>query len=312
MNIPLMTITIDIDPNMFEIGPFLLTWHGFFTFLGVALAVYLVGRWSKKEGLATDPIYTVASWAILGGILGARAAHVIDRWDDFYSHNPLEIIQIWEGGIAIWGGVLGGFLGGAGYMFIRNHPRFLSTWNNLFKKANLQKADLPSIGKLADITAPALLAAMALGRVGDIINGEHIAGYTFLPWAVTYDHPDSPATGLPGATHPAVVYEMLFVLATLGIIWLLKDRLRPHGMLFTSFLAIYSLGKFFLSFLRVGNNPLTDPTGMDREWFLGLGEAHVIAVIVLAITVPLLMYKVQLVRPASSTRIRGARTGRRR
>ena len=308
MNIPLMTITIDINPNMFDFGPFLLTWHGFFTFLAVALAVYLVGRWSKNEGLATDPIYSVASWGILAGIIGARVAHVIDRWDDIYRHDPVEMFKIWEGGIAIWGALLGGFLGAAGYMFIRNHPRFLSTWNNLFKRANLEKADLPSIGRLADITAPALLAAMALGRVGDIINGEHIASYSFLPWAVAYDHPGSAASNLPGATHPAVVYEMLFVLAALGIIWLLRGRLRPPGMLFASYLAIYSLGKFFLSFLRVGTNP----PGMDREWFLGLGEAQVIAVIVLAITVPILMYKVQFVKPAHPTRVHGARTGSRR
>ena len=226
----------------------------------------------KKEGLDSDAVYSVATWAIIGGIIGTRLVHVIDLWDEVYRHDPIQIIKIWEGGITIWGGILGGFLGGAVYMQVRNHPRFLRLWNRFGGK--LDKAPLPSIGRLADITAPALLIAMALGRVGDIINGEHVANLTNLPWAFIYSHPESPSNAIHGlaSSHPAVVYEMLWDIAVLALIWPLRNRFRPYGMLFALYLAMYSMGKFFISFLR-----------LDKEWAIGLNEAQFIAIIVLAI-----------------------------
>ena len=304
MNIPLLSIRIGIDPDMFEAGTLLLTWHGFLTFVAVALAVLLVGRWAKREGLEPDAVYSVAIWAIVGGIIGTRLVHVADFWQDFYSHDPIKILQIWTGGIAIYGAILGGFAGGAGYMLIRNHPRFLSFWNNLFRGAKLGPSPLPSIGRLADITTPALLIAMAVGRIGDIINGEHVSKLTDLPWGFVYTHAESPSNATYGlaASHPAVVYEMLWDLAVLAIIWPLRNRLRPSGMLFALYLAVYSVGKFFISFLRSGLPP------MDREWFLGLSEAQLIAILVLAVTIPLLLVKAQLVRPAGPSPAPSARS----
>ena len=303
MNLPLMSIRIGIDPDMFEIGPFVLTWHGFLTFIAVALAVFLVGRWAKKEGLVTDAVYSVAVWAIIGGIAGSRIVHVIDFWDEFYSHNPWRIVQVWEGGIAIYGAILGGFILGAAYMIVRNHPRFLGMWNSLFKGAKLERAPLPPVGRLADIAAPAMLIAMAVGRIGDIINGEHVAKFTDLPWAFVYTHPESPShvAHTFASSHPAVVYEMILDLLVLAMIWPLRNRLRPHGMLFALYLAGYSLGKFFISFLRTGTLP-----GMDQEWAIGLNEAQFIALIVLAITIPLLMVKAQFVKEELVTRTRRA------
>ena len=288
MNIPFMSIRIGIDPNMVEKGFFVLTWHGFLTFISVALAVFLVGRWAKKEGLVTDAVYSVTVWAIIGGIIGTRVLHVVDRWNDIYRHDLFQIIQVWEGGITIYGAILGGFLGGAGYILIRNHPRFLGLWNRLPRWAKLERAPLPSVGHLADIAVPALLIAMALGRVGDILNGEHVAKLTTLPWGFIYSHDASPSNVAHGFTpsHPAVVYEMLWDLAVLLVIWPLRNRLRPYGMFFTLYLALYSVGKFFVSFLR-----------LDKEWVIGLTEAHFVAIAVLAITIPILMFKAQIVRP---------------
>ncbi len=321
-SLPTMTIKIGLDPNMFEIGGLVLTWHGFLTFIAVALAVFLVGRWAKKEGMATDPVYAVATWAIIGGIVGTRVLHVIDLWNDVYRHDLLRIFQIYEGGITIYGAILGGFVGAAGYMLVRNHPRFLGLWNkvivgvwnylfvrlwksNLFAMGNIERIPLPSIGRLADLTTPAILIAMAVGRIGDIINGEHVAKVTQLAWGFVYTHPESPSNQLHRATpsHPAVAYEMLWVLAVLAIIWPLRNRLRPPGMLFALYLALYSVGKFFVSYLRGGAPP------MDKEWFIGITEAQVVAIIVLAITVPLLLLKGQLVRPAPA-RPAGSRSKR--
>ena len=127
MELFFLSITIDIDPDIFTIGSLVLTWHGFFTLVAVAVATVLVARWGKQQGLDQDSIYTVAVWAIIGGIVFSRLTHVIDRWGDVYSHDPLQAFQIWTGGVTIYGAILGGFITGGGYMLIREPPRLPGT-----------------------------------------------------------------------------------------------------------------------------------------------------------------------------------------
>ncbi|MBI2856321.1 MAG: prolipoprotein diacylglyceryl transferase [Chloroflexi bacterium] len=256
-------IHIGMDPNMVEFGTFVLTWHGFFAFVAVVVAVVLVARWARGEGIIGDVVYSTAVWAIIGGIVGARLVHVIDRWD-VYSDNPGEIIAVWGGGIALFGAILGGFVGGAIYAHFQRYP----------------------IGRLADVTAPAMLVAQTIGRIGDIINGEHVSETTRLSWGFVYTHPDSLSNQVYGlqASHPAVVYEMIWNMLVLGVIWWLRGRIKPDGMLFALYLALYSFGRFFITFLRE-----------DKTWFAGLQEAHLIALVVMAVTIPLLVYRAHLV-----------------
>ena len=256
-------IQIGMDPNMIDVGGFLLTWHGFFAFVGVVVAVVLVARWAPRQGIVSDVVYSTAIWAIIGGIVGARIVHVVDEWDT-YSPNPWEIIAIWRGGIALFGAILGGFVGGAIYARVQGYP----------------------IGRLADLTAPALLIAQTIGRVGDIINGEHLSKLTDLSWGFVYTHPDSLSNQWYGLTarHPVVVYEMIWNMMVLGVIWWLWGRIKPDGMLFALYLGLYSFGRFFISFLR--NDPI---------WFAGLQEAHLIAIVIVVAIVPLLAYRGRLV-----------------
>ena len=260
-------IEIDVSPYLISSGSFLLSWHGFYSFVAVATAVYLVGRWAPMKGIDPDDIYSIAIWAILGGIVGARLVHVIDNWG-YYQYNLLQILFIWSGGIGVWGGILGGFLGGAAYAFIAKHP----------------------IGVIADLTAPALLLVQTIGRLGDIVNGEHCArAATEFILAFNWIREDSDArvcangVGIP--VQPVIAYEMLWNLAALFVVWKLRDRLRPDGMLFALYLALYAIGRFLVSFLR-----------QDKVWALGLQEAHFIAILVLLITIPLLAMKA---RPTS-------------
>jgi phosphatidylglycerol:prolipoprotein diacylglycerol transferase len=208
-------------------------------------------------------VYSTAIWAIIGGIVGARLVHVIDRWD-FYGDNPGEIIAIWSGGIALYGAILGGFVGGSIYARLHGYP----------------------IGRLADTTAPALLIAQTIGRIGDIINGEHISKATDFSWGFVYTNPDSLSNQVHGlvASHPVVVYEMIWNMMVLGVLWWLRGRIKPDGMLFALYLSLYSFGRFFISILRE-----------DKTWFAGLQEAHLIAIVVVAVTVPLLVYRGRLV-----------------
>ena len=283
----LATIAIGIDPD-WNVGPLTISWHGLMTFLAVAVAVVLVARWGTRQGLSADGIYSVAVWSIIGGIIGTRILHVIDFWGETYQHDPASVLYFWQGGVTIYGAILGGFVGGSLFIIIRNSHWYLSMWGNYFSFLGKPvRAPLPGVGRLADICAPALLIAQAIVRIGDVINGEHFAKLTDLPWAVIYTHPESPGAGRP-PTHPAVAYEILMDLVILAVLWPLRDRLRPHGMFFVLYLATYSLGRFFLSFLRVEFNE-----------YGPLNQAQIVALIVLAITIPLLVGKARFVRSGS-------------
>ena len=110
MNV-LATINIGIDPNIFELGPFLVTWHGFFTALGIAAVVLWAVYQGRKHGIHEDAIYGTAVWAVLGGLIGARLVHVVDNWD-YYIQDPILILRIYEGGIGLLGGILGATIAG--------------------------------------------------------------------------------------------------------------------------------------------------------------------------------------------------------
>jgi phosphatidylglycerol:prolipoprotein diacylglycerol transferase len=240
--------------------------------------------------MSADAVYSVSLWCIIGGIVGARVVHIIDFWGEIYQHDPVRLLYVWEGGIAIYGAVLGGFIGGAIYITFRNSAWFLGVWGRYFRfMGEPERAPLPGVGHLADVTAPALLIAMAIGRLGDVINGEHFAKASDLPWAFVYTNPNSPGYLQP-ASHPAVLYELLFDLILVAIIWPFRHRLRPHGMFFVMYGALYSVGRFFLSFLRVEAN----------QYFGILNQAQVLALLVILVAIPLLVYKAQFVRPTSA------------
>jgi phosphatidylglycerol:prolipoprotein diacylglycerol transferase len=254
-------VEIEIGPNLASFSAFVLSWHGFFSFIAVATAVFLVGRWAPLRGIHPDDIYSIAIWAIIGGIVGARAVHVIDHWS-FYQNTPGQIVAIWSGGIGLWGGILGGFIGGATYSLWRKHP----------------------VGVIADLTAPALLMVQSIGRLGDIVNGEHCANAWDFALGFVWQNPASDAgrcvNGIGVSVQPVIAYEIIWNMLALVVIWKLRDRIRPEGMLFALYLALYSIGRFGITFFRE-----------DPVWAFGMQEAQYISLLVLAITVPLLLIK---------------------
>lgn len=264
-------IKIPFDPNIISTGSFTLSWHGFLSFVAVSAAVYLVARWAKRDGINQDYVYNTAVFAIAGGIVGARVVHVADNWH-FYRHDLGQVFALWEGGIGLWGAILGGTLAGVIYARISRYP----------------------VGKLLDLSAPALLIAQTIGRIGDIINGEHWSKATSLPWGWYFSDPDSP--GRAGAerlfgdpdqpVHPAVVYEMIWNGIVFAIIWRLRNRLKPDGALFMVYLALYAVGRFAIQFLRI-----------DPVKFWGLQEAHLIAVMVFVLAIGFIIWKVRF-KPA--------------
>jgi phosphatidylglycerol:prolipoprotein diacylglycerol transferase len=244
--LPLLTIEIPWDPNITHIGGFLLTWHGLFTAIGILAGVQLALRIGTVVEYDPDEAYTLALVGVPSGIVGARAMFVLEHWD-FYGHNLGQIIAITEGGISIWGAILGGLIGALLFAWWRRYP----------------------IARGLDMGAFGLILGQAIGRIGDLINGEHLARASDLPWAVVYTNPDSPAFAhslTVGPVHPATTYEMLGDLVLLGVmfwVFLGPFRHRP-GMTFFVYFIGYAVMRFFLTYLRVdsatvGGTPLRVP-----------------------------------------------------
>jgi phosphatidylglycerol:prolipoprotein diacylglycerol transferase len=282
-------IEIDISPFLFStdfVSQLSLSWHGLFSFVAVATAVVLVARWAPLKQIDPDAVLSIAVWAIIGGVIGARVVHVVDHWGAVYSQNPMQVLEIWTGGIGVWGGVLGGFIAGTAYAIIAKHP----------------------VGVIADLAAPAILYVQTIGRIGDIINGEHCSRATDLLFGFQWVHSGTAARncadGFANAVHPAIAYEMIWNILALAVLWQLRGRLKPDGMIWTLYLALYAIGRFGVTFFRE-----------DRIWTAGLQEAQIIALLILAITVPILLAKARFgerVEEAPLVVERGTRAERRR
>lgn len=256
----LLSINIGIDPNIGQVFGLLITWHGVFTAVGIVAGVWLSVRiaGSERVGIDPDTAYSIGLVVVAVGIVGARALYVMENYGDTPSIDSFwEIFQVTEGGISIWGAIIGGAIGGWAY----------GLWKRLPCAAG------------ADAAAFGMLLGLAIGRIGDIINGEHFARTADLPWAVTYSHPNSPAF-FREAMHPAVAYEMigdLVILGVLALVW----RLRPKsGVIFVLAFLLYAVMRFFVSFLRIDS----------EEPALGLSVPQWVSIIVLIAGLPLLVY----------------------
>ena len=256
-----LTIVIDLNPNLFRIGPFLITWHGVFAVLGI-LAGARLGLWLlQKDGVDTTRGADGVAWMVVIGLIGARLLYVWENFKLFSGGQLLRIFAITEGGISQWGGLFGAMVGA--YIWARR-SRF-SFW------------------KVIDASGAAAVIGLAIGRIGDVINGEHHGTPTNLPWGVEYVN--AATLGEPGkVVHPEVAYEMILTLALLAAILPFHQRLKarlPDGVVGLVYLTLYAAGRFFLSFLRT-----------DSAVFLGLRQAQLasaLMVVIALIAIPLLI-----------------------
>jgi len=278
----LLSIDIGIDPTIFDQWGVEVTWHGLFTAIGVVMGVAVATWFARKAGYKEDQIYNVALALVIGGIIGARGLYVIENWS-LFKDDIGGMFEVNTGGISIYGALIGGTIGAWVYAM-------------LSKVRNIPKA--------ADIAAIGGILGMAVGRIGDIINGEHFAKTTDLPWGLVYTHADSPSFIRFGASaepqHPAVAYELLGDLAIFAFLIFLYTRVSRSGITFFVWVLLYGLLRTFVSFLRLD----------ETIWGTGLRVAQVIGIAGMAIGLLGTIYLLRV--PPKETQEIESRAARRR
>lgn len=221
-----------LNPIAFHLGPIEVHWYGIIIASGVILAVYLAVTEGKKRGINPDDIYDMILWALPAALICARLYYVIFQWG-YYKNNPGEIIKIWDGGIAIYGSLIGAMI--VVIWFCRS--RFIPVWLML------------------DIAAPTVILAQSIGRWGNFMNQEAFGKITSLAYlkALHLPQPIISQMYISGAyRQPTFLYESLW--SFFGFLVLITLRHNPHffkqGEVFLTYVMWYSFGRFFIEGMR--------------------------------------------------------------
>ncbi len=256
-------LTISIDPVAFTIGSLQIRWYGIIIAVAVALLLVITLREAKKLGITRD-IYSIAFWAIIGGIIGGRLAYVIYDWEHFVA-NPRDIIGFQ--GLAQNGMIIGIVVAALIYMRV-TRMRF------------------PMLLSIGDAVAVGTPLALAIGRIGCTINGcchGQPSPFQFFPLAITYTPRDTiPPVYWGVPLYPTQIYHLLWGLIVFAIVWRLRGKLKPEGSLLFFFFCIFAAGDFVIWFLRT-----------DEPVLWGLRQAQVLDLAILAIFLPWLIIRIR-------------------
>ena len=221
---------ISYDPLVhIEVGPLSISPHGIGIAAGFLLGAQLLFPRTRRMGISDDDIYPLLTRAALGAIVGARLAYVVNHASDFES--VLEVLQVWEGGISL----LGGFIGAILFAVPGMRRRGLSFW------------------KLMDASAPGMALGVIVGRIGDLVVGDHLGKTTgfFLGYECPPLEVDTASPCIPGTVvHQTALYDLLLTAVLLAVLLRLRRRERWHGALIMTFGAWYGVQRIVEDFLR--------------------------------------------------------------
>ncbi|MCH2048889.1 MAG: prolipoprotein diacylglyceryl transferase [Trichodesmium sp. ALOHA_ZT_67] len=221
-------------PIIFQLGPLIIRWYGLLIAAALLIGVTLSQYLAKLRHVNPELLGDLVIWLVLAAIPGARLYYVLFEWEQ-YQQNPIDMIAIWKGGIAIHGAIIGGAI--AALIFARLNK--ISFW------------------QLADLVAPSLILGQVIGRWGNFFNSEAFGGPTDLPWKL-YIPPERRPLDLISFDyfHPTFLYESLWNLIVFGLLIFLffrdlrgRPRLKP-GTLFLVYMVAYSSGRIWIEALR--------------------------------------------------------------
>jgi phosphatidylglycerol---prolipoprotein diacylglyceryl transferase len=228
MGTSLSVITIGIDPTI-NLGPFTIAWHGLTIAIGIVIGGIAVAHDVRRRALEPDRIYAIGMILVIGALVGSRAFYLLE-------HGQLDDPGAWFGttGFTFYGGFIAAALGIAYY--IRRQRLSLS---------------------YLDAIAAGLPLGLAIGRIGDVINGEHYGPPSDFFLAVRNSHPDALTPNPDLGYHSGGLYEVLIGAIVFAIVWPLRKRLEPRPLaLMWLMLALLALGRFFEFFLRSDSGDL--------------------------------------------------------
>jgi phosphatidylglycerol:prolipoprotein diacylglycerol transferase len=221
-------ITIGIDPTI-EIGPITIAWHGLTIAIGILIGGVAVALDARRRGLDPERVYVIGMIVVVGALVGGRAFYLLE-------HGDLDDPGAWLGttGFTFYGGFIAAALGIAYY--VRRERLSLS---------------------YLDAIAAGLPLGLAIGRIGDVINGEHYGPASNFFLAVRNTHPDALTPNPELAYHSGGLYEVLIGAIVFAIIWPLRKRLEPWPLaLMWLMLALLAIGRLFEFFLRSDSDDL--------------------------------------------------------
>ncbi len=252
---------IDWNPVILNIGTLEIRWYGVMVVLAIVAVIVLSLVEARRRGISQDVIWDVGLWAVVGGIIGARLLHIIDRWQ-YYIYHPEQLLNF--AGLAIWGAVLGGLAAILIYCLVKK----MSFW------------------LLGDIAAPGAMLGQTIGRMGCLVNGCCYGLTCELPIAVIYSNPNSYAPiGVP--LYPTQLFHIIWDLAGFVVLWLLRKKLKPEGTLFLLWLIFFGVGDFVIRFFR------------ESEPFLfNLPQAQVVDILIVAAAVVIMSIRYARYRAA--------------
>jgi phosphatidylglycerol---prolipoprotein diacylglyceryl transferase len=216
------------DPVALALGPVAVRWYGLMYVVGF-VAYLVLGKWRARRdpwrGMAVKEVDDLMLWAVLGVILGGRLGYVLFYKPQYYLSHPMEILQVWSGGMSFHGGFVGVLV--AVWLFCRvRHRSWLSTM---------------------DFIAPLVPIGLAAGRLGNFINGELPGRPTSVPWGMWFPQYDPS----PLARHPSQLYQFaLEGVALFVLLWVYSAKPRPVGAVSGLFLIGYGVFRFIAEFAR--------------------------------------------------------------
>jgi prolipoprotein diacylglyceryl transferase len=254
----------DLAWSALHVGPLTFRAYALCLLAGIAAATWLTSRRLTARGGPPDAVLDIVMWAVPLGIVGARIYHVLTHWGDYVGDGQdlVHVLYIWEGGIAVFGSLIGGAVGA----YIGCRRAGVRFWS------------------FADALAPAMLLAQAIGRWGNWFNHELFGAATTLPWGLEIPASNSafPAD-LPAGTlfHPLFLYESLWNLLGIAVILLVERRTALRwGRAFGVYLVWYGAGRAWFEALRIDPTSVT-PLGLPANiWGALLAVAVGVAIIV--------------------------------